>query len=131
MNDSSVRRTTLALVLLSGAVLATACEDKRVKQLDTGISRDSALSVIGKDPSNSAPDSFPNVYLRERYLIGGKHYEVMYFTPDDRKHSLSDTTAVNWKKLTPIVFVENKLTGRGWSYWDSVATANKIPLKKR
>jgi len=101
-----------------------------VKALDTGISRDSALSVMGKDVSSGAPDSLPNIYLHERYLIAGQHYEVMYFTPDDKKHNLSDTSAVNWKKLTPVVFREGKLIGRGWSYWDSVATANKIPLHK-
>ena len=130
MSDSSVRRTTL-VALLAGAVLATACEDKRVKALDTGISRDSALSVMGKGVSSTAPDSLPNVYLHERYLIAGKHYEVMYFTPSDTKKKLQDTTAVDWKKLTPVVFLEGKLIGRGWTYWDSVATANKIPLKKR
>jgi hypothetical protein len=130
MNDSSVRRSTLGVLLLAGAVLATACEDKRVKQLDTGISRDSALSVIGKDAASSAPDSLPNVYVHERYLISGKHYETMYFTPNDEKRQAKDSV-VAWKKLTPIVFLEGKLIGRGWPFWDSVSTANKIPLKKR
>jgi hypothetical protein len=131
MSDFSVRRMGVGALLLAGAVLATACEDKRVKELDTGISRDSALSVMGKGVSSGAPDSLPNIYLHERYLIAGQHYETMYFTPDDKKHNLSDTSAVNWKKLTPVVFREGKLIGRGWSYWDSVSTANKIPLKKR
>ena len=131
MSDFSVRRMGVGALLLAGAVLATGCEDKRVKALDTGISRDSALSVMGKGVSSSAPDSLRNIYLRERYLIAGQHYETMYFTPDDKKHNLSDTSAVNWKKLTPVVFREGKLIGRGWSYWDSVSTANKIPLRKR
>jgi hypothetical protein len=131
MSDFSVRRMGVGALLVVGAVLATGCEDKRVTPLDTGIRRDSALSVMGKDVSSGAPDSLPNIYLHERYLIAGQHYETMYFTPDDKKHNLSDTSAVNWKKLTPVVFREGKLIGRGWPYWDSVSTANKIPLKKR
>ena len=131
MSDFSVRRMGVGALLLAGAVLATACEDKRVKALDTGISRDSALSVMGKDVSSGAPDSLPNIYLHERYLIAGQHYEVMYFTPDDAKKKLSDTSAVNWKKLTPVVFREGKLIGRGWSYWDGVAMEKKVLGKIR
>jgi len=36
-----------------------------------------------------------------------------------------------WGKLTPIVLVDNKTVGTGWKVWDSISTANKIPLKKR
>ncbi len=143
MNPFSVRRRAVLTAGLASAALIAACEDKRVKQLDTGISRDSAMSVISKDakvaatPAGATPDSFPNVYWRERFLIAGKNYEVLYFTADNNKmpmpHNggLLPDDSIPYKKLTPIVFADNKLIGRGWSYWDSVATANKIPLKKR
>jgi hypothetical protein len=134
---------------LASAALIGACEDKRVKALDTGISRDSAMNVIKQDakpapaapagaaPAGVTPDSFPNVYWRERYLVAGKNYEVLYFTPDNTKlvipHNggMPAADSIPYKKLTPIVFVDNKLVGRGWSYWDSVSTSLKIPLKKR
>jgi hypothetical protein len=32
------------------------------------------------------------------------------------------------RKLTPLVFRENRLMGRGWTFWDSVATSLKIPV---
>jgi len=129
MHDSSVRRRALFVVGLSCAALTAACEDKRVKELDTGITRDSAVAVIAQDLKPGTPsDSFPNVYTRDRYLINGKHIEVLYFSPNNEKVG-KDT--VTWKKLTPIVFVDFKLVGRGWSYWDSVSQANKIPVKDR
>ena len=129
MNRYFVRRSLFGIAgFLTGSVLV-ACGDKRVNQLDTGITRDSALSVISHDlPRGSGPDSLPNVYTRERYLINGKNYEVMYFTPNDEKVGKD---SVPFKKLTPLVFIDNKLVGRGWGYWDSVSKANKIELKKR
>lgn len=129
MDQLSVRRRALFIVGLSCATLTTACEDKRVKGLDTGITRDSAVSVISHDlKPGSASDSFPNVYKRDRYLVNGKHLEVLYFTPNNEKAG-KDTVPL--KKLTPLVFVDFKLAGRGWEFWDSVRTANKIPIEKR
>lgn len=129
MNQFFVRRRPIVLAALTAATVLTACEDKRVKQLDTGITRDSAMTVIGQDlKPGAAPDSFPNVYKRARYLINGKNYEVLYFVSNDEKQGKD---SVKTKNLTPLVFRENKLIGRGWSYWDSVSKANNIPLEKR
>ena len=129
MNHVSVSRSTLVLAIFATAVLSTACEDKRVSQLDTGITLDSAVSVLSHDLKPGSPsDSFPNVYKRDRYLMDGKNYEVMFFTPNNEKQGKD---SVPLKKLTPIVFVENKLIGRGWPFWDSVAKAHKIPVQPR
>ena|SRR6266571_2204631 len=133
VSRSAIVRSAFAVV-----PLLVACQDKRVRQLDTGITRDSVLSVISKDlKPRSGVDSFPNVYTRDRYLIGGKNYEVLYFTPNNAKKPVAASglpipkDTVPLKKLTPLVFVDNKLIGRGWAFWDSVSTANKIPLKER
>jgi len=130
MNHPSVRRSALTVVALSAAMLSAACgPDKRVQALNNGITRDSVLSVISHDLKPGAPpDSFPNVYKRSRYLINGRNYEVLYFTPNDEKQG-KDSVAT--KKLTPLVLVENKLVGKGWDVWDSVSKANKIPIEKR
>jgi len=123
------RRMLVPCALVSAAVLG-ACEDKRVQAVDSGISRDSLVSVIAHDlPANAKSDSFPNVYIRERYLMGGKNYEVLYFTPNNEKAQTGKDTA--WDKLTPIVLMNNLTLGKGWKFWDSISTANKIPLKKR
>jgi hypothetical protein len=124
MNHFSVRRRMTLLAAVTTSIVLVACEDKRVKQLETGITRDSAVSVMSHDLRGSGPDSFPNTYTRERYLIGGKTYEVLYFTPNNEKVGKD---SVPWRKLTPIVFVENRLVVKGWPGWDSIAAANNIP----
>jgi hypothetical protein len=139
MNHPSVRRRTLLLTGLASASLLGACEDKRVKELNAGITRDSAVTVMSHDLKPGATsDSFPNVYTRERFLMGGKNVEVLYFTPENDKAPVAATgqeaakirDSIPYSRLTPIVFIDNRLAGRGWAYWDSMSTANKIPLKK-
>lgn len=125
MNDVSVRRRSMLLAGLAVAVTLIACgDDKRVKQLETGITRDSAMSVIAQDlKPGSGPDSFPNVYIRSAYLINGKNLEVLYFTPNNEK---AGKDSIPYSKLTPIVFVDYQLVGKGWPVWDSIAKANNI-----
>jgi hypothetical protein len=119
----------MTIVALSAAMLLAACQDKRVKAIDTGITRDSVMSVISHDlKPGTGPDSLPNIYKRDRYLIAGKNYEVLYFTSNDEKQGKD---SVPLSKLTPIVVLNNKVIGKGWGYWDSVSTANKIPVQKR
>ena len=128
MYDFSVRRRASSLAVLAAVIGLVACEDKRVKELNTGITRDSAVSVLAQEIRGGGSDSFPNVYTRERYLTGGKNYEVLFFTPNNEKFGKD---SVPWNKLTPLVFVENKLVGKGWAQWDSISKANKIPVKAR
>jgi hypothetical protein len=125
MIDFSVRRRILTLVAFGAVVTLTACEDKRVRELNVGITRDSAMTVLAQEIKGGGSDSFPNVYSRDRFLIAGKNYEVLYFTKNNEKVHKDSVPA---KKLTPLVFVDNKLIAKGWDAWDSVATANKIPL---
>ena len=128
MKPFVVRGRTLAVAGVSALVLLAACEDKRVSQLDTGITRDSAVSVLAQEIKGGGRDSFPNVYTRDKFLIGGKNFEVLYFTANNEK---AGKDSVPFKKLTPIVFVDNKLFAKGWSAWDSISKANNIPLKPR
>jgi hypothetical protein len=114
-------------VALTAVTALVACEDARVKELNAGITRDSAITVMAQEVKGGGHDSLPNVYLREPYLIGGKNIEVLYFSPDNSKAG-KDTV---FTKVTPVVFVNFKLVGRGWAFWDSVSKAHGIPLKKR
>src|SRR6478672_11143575 len=106
MNHLSVRRRAFAVTTLSAATLLVACEDKRVKALDTGITRDSAVSIISQDlKPGTPPDSFPNVYKRERYLMNGKTFEVLYYTANNEKQpevNVINKDTVPLEKLTPI-----------------------------
>ncbi len=128
--NSFVRGRRHALVALGGMVLLGACTDKRVKGVDTGITRDSLLTVIGKEAPGV--DSLPNVYMQERYLIDGKNYEIMYFSPTGRHAFIGvQKDTIPWKDLTPIAMIDRRVVGKGWSYIDSLYTSHKIPVKKR
>jgi hypothetical protein len=140
MNDFSVRRRALLVGGLAAATLAAACEDKRIKELHSGMTRDSVVTVIARDAKPGlSQDSFPNTYTREQYLLNGKNYDVLYFTPDNDKAKvlpfgqkpIKAADSIPFKKLTPLVFIDNRLAGRGWAFWDSVSTSLKIPLKPR
>ena len=128
MKPYFVRRKAAQIGAACALVLLVACEDKRISQLDTGITRDSAVSVLAQKISGGGSDSFPNVYTRSRYLIAGKNYEVLFFAPHNEKKGKD---SVAWKSLTPLVFLENRMVAKGWPAWDSISTANRIPLIKR
>ena len=110
-------------------VLFAACQDKRVKEVDAGITRDSVLSIIGK--GSQGVDSLPNVYTRERYLIDGKNYEVFFFTSSgNHVYNSAAKDTIPWSDLEPIAMIDNVVAGKGWPFLDSLYTAHKIPVKK-
>ena len=125
MNTPLVRRSTVVLGALTALTLATGCQDKRVKELQTGITRDSVMSVTAKGTLGA--DSMPSIYSSDRFLLNGKTLEVLYFDSKDRKAG-KDTVPMS--QLTPLVMYDGKLVGKGWSAWDSIAKANKIQVAK-
>ncbi len=126
MYHVSSKRGAVAVLGLVLTVSLGACEDKRVKELDAGITRDSAVTVLAQEIKGAGHDPMPNVYTSEQYVQNGKNYEVLYFAPDNKKFP-KDTVA--WKNLTPIVFVDNKLAAKGWPAWDSISTSLHVPLR--
>ena len=126
-----VGRRGFVFAAIGGMALAGACgQDKRVKAVDSGMSRDSVLTVIGREAPGV--DSLPNVYQRERYLIDGKNYEILFFSPTGRHAFIGvQKDTIPWKDLTPIAMIDNKVMGKGWEYLDSLYAAHKIPVKKR
>ncbi len=126
---SFVGKRVLLLAAVAGTTLLAACTDKRVKEVEAGITRDSLLTVIGKGSRGS--DSMPNVYRTDRYLIDGKTYEIFYFSGTSQ-HLFGDVKdTLPWKELTPIVMVDRVVMGKDWAYLDSLSAAHKIPVHKR
>jgi hypothetical protein len=130
MKSCSVRRFSPGLTALVASTLIVGCQDKRVGQLDTGIGRDSVLQILTEGATRSATDSIPNVYKRSRYLMDGKEYEILYFTPKNVR-SGATKDSIPMRELTPVVLSGDKLIGRGWAFWDSRSLAHKRPVDKR
>ena len=102
------------ILLLSAAILVVACGDARLRKLDVGISKDSAMHVMGPKPDRV-----------EGYLVGGQMIEALFYgkagadsgqTPEDR--------------LVPVVVVNGQVTGWGKEEWRKVAAEHKIQVKQ-
>ena len=143
MHLSSRSSARFWILLVAGGAV-TACTDSRVKAVDTGISRDSAIKLLTMNaappPSKEGPSTMggvadpnapANVYRRDQYLVNGVMTEILYFDPKNRHLGQLDKDTVPWKDLTPVVLIQNKVVGRGWDVFDSVAKANKLPMHQR
>ncbi len=118
------RFLAFATATLTLALLA-ACGDSRVRSLELGISKDSVLKIIGE----GAPpgDSLPNVYKRIQYFVDSKFFDIFLFDPKNRKSWLDPL--VTDKELTPIIVVQDKLEGTGWSYADELTAKYKLQIR--
>jgi hypothetical protein len=131
MHPFFVRGRLYTVAALGAMVALSACEDKRTKELTLGITRDSAMSVLAQKIKGGGHDAWPNVYDHESYFTNGKTHEVLYFTPNNEKKGRDTVPA---KKLTPLVFIDNKLVAKGWPAWDSISKAihvSNVPLEVR
>jgi len=104
-------RLVPALIFLA-ALAACGPKDKRLAQLSVGISKDSALKVMGV----AAPTRI------DPFLTDGKFIELLYFAAPGVVDSVPD------REMTPLVAVNGLLIGWGWETVDSVAGATRIPV---
>ncbi len=128
----TTKRSATRLVFAGAALVATAaCRDTRLDKLSTGISRDSALAIINE---GAGGDSLARVYRQESYLLqnlkGNAHVtNVLFYNKSGVKETADPKLPP--EKTTPIVLSDGKVIGWGWTYFDSLAKDNNIPLKQR
>jgi hypothetical protein len=127
MRPRSTRATVVTIV--SSVVFATACGDSRLDKLSTGISRDSVLAIINDGASG---DSLARVYRQETYLLPNERgnstlANVLFYNKSGVKEA--DDSTLSREATTPIVLLSGNVAGWGWTYYDSLAKANNIPVK--
>lgn len=116
MNRIPLRRMAPALALFTAVAACAPKEDPRLKDLTVGISKDSAIAIMGGErPSRVDP-----------YLVGGQYIESMLFIQPGTQPVGVDTLPD--RKRSPVVMINGNVAGWGWGFWDSVSTANGIPL---
>ena len=113
--------------LLATALLLGACGDghadvgaDKLAALTEGSPRDSVLHVFGTGPLTAKyADTLrlEHGFRRERYLIAGRQYEVLYY----RELPGTVTEPVQQAKETPVVLQEGKVLGLGWRYYVETA----------
>jgi len=118
-------RTLLAAALGSLAILGCSKDDPRLKNLSAGITKDSALAVLGGGTGER----------QESYLVKGQLFEAMMVRREGVDGPLDSLPRTDYN---PVVMINGKLAGWGWKYWDSVShelgvtpKAPKQPKKKR
>ena len=105
-------RTVAAVTALT---LLAACGDARLDKLALGISTDSASKVIGDAPHRT-----------NAYLTGGKQWAVQFYA----RSSADPKDSIPWRKMSPVVFIEGKAVGWGWSWWDGASKKQGIAMPK-
>jgi hypothetical protein len=113
------------LAVFGAAAVAIACGDKTVRQVDSGISRDSAINLLTGGTPGTNSDTFKNVHRRSRYLLQGKEMEVLWFTATG---AVPGKDTLPFRELTPIVVFDGKVIGKGWDFWEKTAAENNIPV---
>lgn len=115
----SAQKRLAGLIALAGTAAVVACGDARLKELSTGMPRDSLLATLGSSP----PDSERFIYDKDQYIVDGKAIEVFYYDPKSR---MAFVDTVPGDELTPVVLLNGVVAGWGWKYWDSVAASIKV-----
>jgi len=106
------------LLMLGALTLVTACggSDRRLERLTAGLSKDSAMALMGVE----RPERL------EQYLVAGRYIEILFYNRPG-----ADSGSVRDRELSPLVVVDGALLGWGWGVLDSVATAARIVVEKK
>lgn len=104
-----------AALALTTVTLLAACGDARLDKLALGISKDSTAAVIGDKPHRTIS-----------LLTGGKVWEVQFYA----RSAVADTDSVAWRKMSPVVFIDQKSVGWGWGWWGGASVKQGIAMPK-
>ena len=104
-----------AALALATTITLVGCADARLDKLALGISRDSASKLIGEAPHRTIS-----------MLTAGKLWDVQFYA----RTAVTDADSVPWRKMSPVVFIDHKTVGWGWSWWGDAAAKQNIGMPK-
>lgn len=116
MAPRSLPFAPLAALLLTGIALTGCGGDKRFGQLAAGMSKDSALAIMGVQKPKKV----------EAYMSKGHYIEAFYYYPTGK----SEAPGLTDRQLSPVIVIDGVLAAWGWNKWDSIAVANRIVVAK-
>lgn len=101
--------------------------------LKLGISKDEVLDIMGRYTDTLKSDRFAdtehyiinNPYKSSSFSVKDEGIEVLYYYTELK----SNDGAVTDDELTPLVLIDDKLTGWGWDFWYD--TALKLGIRLR
>ena len=95
-------------------------------QLSPGITKSDVLKIMGTETiSAKYGNVITNPYRTEMYRAGGHTFELIFYYTDKKK---SDG-AITDDELMPIVILDGKLDGWGWSYWNNLVQKYELRVR--
>ncbi len=92
---------------------------KSLKHLTPGMTKDKVLSVM---VWTAQGDTVINPYRTEFYRNDEHTFEILFYYTDRK----SADGAITDDELTPLVLIDGKLDGWGWTYWNSLVQKYEI-----
>ena len=130
----------ITTIMVSGCAMTksqvTAPNRANLMKLSIGMTKENVLKVMGTKPGVICPFVGPFTGIAMRHTINNpyrseilqgkdKTFEVLYYATDDKNNTL----AITDDELTPLVFDDSKLIGRGWSFLDQNLQRYEIRLR--
>jgi hypothetical protein len=124
-----LRLRLLLLLLLAGcATLDTVRADNRehLTRLMLGMTREQVLAAMGTGTQRTRDGGrITNPYRAESYSVQGKRIDVLFYYTDLKARD----DAITDDELTPIVLVDGRVDGWGWSYWQALVQRYEIRVR--
>ncbi len=137
LRSSFLTATLLVAAGLLGGCVTTTFEDaqrmnrEKLLRLSPGMSKEQVLEIMGTrstvltGPLGEKAGEINNPYRTELYRSAGQVFELLLYYTDTK----SADNAVTDDELTPLVLVDGKLDGWGWSYWNDLVRKFEIRVR--
>lgn len=125
------------LILVVFAVALTACVNQfaemrdanraALNRVDIGMTKGQVVTTMGdRSATEAASGTYTNPFKRETIKgLDGKTYDVLFYYTQQ----IGDKAIESG--LTPIVFLDNKVSGIGWGYLDSLSGNSTSTIRRR
>lgn len=118
----------ISLTLLAGCSgLSQVRADNREKLngLSAGMSKQEVLNIMGTETTQAQGSVITNPYRTEMHRSSEHVFEILFYYTDIQKKD----GAITDNELTPLVVIDGKLDGWGWSHWENVKRVYEIEAR--
>lgn len=115
-------------LLLSGCASLDAIRSQNrqnLMSLSPGMLRQEVLAVMGTKTIISEDGQINNPYRSEMYKSQGHTFELLLYYTDKKRAD----GAITDDELTPLVMMDGKLDGWGWSYWNGLVQKYELRVR--
>ena len=119
---------SVVVILLSGCMTMEqirAQNREKLMRLSPGLTKQETLAVMGTETVSAEGDSVTNPYRTEFYRSEGHTFELLLYYTDCK----AADGGITDDELTPLVIMDGKLDGWGWSYWNNLVRKYEIRMR--